>query len=97
MNGYDNYLSPFSWRYGSREMRQIWSEINKRRLWRKMWVTLAEVQAEFGLISVEQVSDLQTKADQIDISRALEIEAQIHHDLMAELKTFAFGGDLSRY
>ncbi len=89
MNGYDNYLSPFSWRYGSREMRQIWSEINKRRLWRKIWVTLAEVQAEFGLISVEQVSDLQTKADQIDMSRALEIEGQIHHDLMAELKTFA--------
>jgi adenylosuccinate lyase len=89
MVAHDNYLSPYSWRYGSQEMRQIWSEINKRRLWRQVWVTLAEVQAEFGLVSDEQVSELKTHADRIDISRALEIEGQIHHDLMAELKTFA--------
>ena len=89
MVAHDNYLSPYSWRYGSQEMRQIWSEINKRRLWRQVWVTLAEVQAEFGLVSDEQVSELKTHADRIDITRALEIEGQIHHDLMAELKTFA--------
>jgi len=45
---HETYLSPFSWRYGSDEMRQIWSEINKRRLWRRIWVALAEVQSEPG-------------------------------------------------
>lgn len=86
---FENYLSPFSWRYGSNEMRHIWSEVNKRRLWRLVWASLAEVQAEYGLISPEQVDDINKHADQIDIQRALEIEAEIHHDLMAELKTFA--------
>jgi adenylosuccinate lyase len=89
MDEFENYLSPFSWRYGSTGMRCIWSEVHKRRLWRLMWVTLAEVQVDYGLISPEQVADLNQHVDQIDIRRALEIEAEIHHDLMAELKTFA--------
>ena len=38
---YTTYLSPFTWRYGSQPMRQIWSEVHKRLLWRKLWVTLA--------------------------------------------------------
>ncbi|NIT53737.1 MAG: adenylosuccinate lyase, partial [candidate division Zixibacteria bacterium] len=89
MDSYEYYLSPYSWRYGSREMRHIWSEINKRRLWRKIWVALAEVQAEFGLVSNEQIVELQSQAENVDISRAFEIEEEIHHDLMAELKAFA--------
>jgi adenylosuccinate lyase len=86
---YETYLSPFTWRYGSPAMRQIWSEANKRRLWRRLWVALAEVQAEFGLADPEQVADLRANMDAVDIARAFEIEAEIHHDLMAELKTFA--------
>jgi adenylosuccinate lyase len=86
---YETYLSPFSWRYSSEEMRRVWSEVYKRRLWRKLWVTLAEVQADYGLVSLEQVMDLRQHMGQVDVSRALEIEAQVHHDLMAELKVFA--------
>ena len=70
-------------------MRQLWSESHKRRLWRQMWLALAEVQAGFGLIGEEQVADLRAHVDQVNIPRALEIEAEIHHDLMAELKCFA--------
>jgi len=86
---YETYLSPFTWRYGSQEMRQIWSEVNKRLLWRKLWVSLAEVQAEYGLLTPEQLVDLRSQMCTVDMKRALEIEAQIHHDLMAELKVFA--------
>ena len=32
---------------------------HKRRLWRELWVALAETQAEFGLVSAGQVEDLQ--------------------------------------
>ncbi len=86
---YDTYLSPFSWRYGSQEMRQIWSEVHKRRLWRRIWLALAETEAEMGLASPEQVEELRQHVEAVDIERALEIEAEIHHDLMAELKTYA--------
>lgn len=89
MTDYQTYLSPFSWRYGSPQMRQIWSETHKRTLWRKMWLALAEVQARYGLLTPQQFADLQAHAAQIDVPRALQIEAEIHHDLMAELKTFA--------
>ena len=40
--GYDTFLSPFTWRYGSQEMRRLWSEGHKRRLWRRVWAALAE-------------------------------------------------------
>lgn len=89
MTEFDNYQSPFSWRYASEEMRQIWSETNKRKLWRRIWVSLATVQSEFGLVSPIQVKELQLHATDIDVDAALKIEAEIHHDLMAELKTFA--------
>ncbi len=86
---YETYLSPFTWRYGSPEMRQIWSEAHKRRLWRQLWASLAETQAELGLVSPAQAADLRAHQGQIDVPHALAIEAEIHHDLMAELKTFA--------
>lgn len=86
---HDTYLSPFTWRYGSHEMRGIWSQENKRRLWRRIWVALAEAQHEAGLVTAEQLADLRAHEDQVDIARAHEIEAEIHHDLMAEIRTFA--------
>ncbi len=86
---YETYQSPYTWRYGSQTMRQIWSELNKRKTWRKLWVILAEVQMEFGLVKPEQLANLRLHMDSVDMSRALELEAEIHHDLMAELKVFA--------
>ncbi|MDX1520828.1 MAG: adenylosuccinate lyase [Anaerolineae bacterium] len=87
--GHDTYLSPFTWRYGSAEMRRVWSETHKRRLWRTLWIALAEAQQTMGLVSQAQVDDLRAHASEIDVERANEIEAEIHHDLMAEVKTFA--------
>ena len=89
MTDFETYLSPFSWRYASTEMRSLWSEAQKRRMWREIWVALAEVQASFDMIRPEQVADLRMRVHDVDVTRALEIEAEIHHDLMAELKVFA--------
>ncbi|MBV7333898.1 adenylosuccinate lyase [Chloroflexi bacterium TSY] len=86
---HDTYLSPLTWRYGSQEMRGVWSEVEKRRLLRKIWVALAQAQHEAGLVTAEQVSDLRAHQDEIDINWATEIETEIGHDLMAEIKTFA--------
>jgi len=86
---YENYQSPLSWRYASPDMRVIWSEKNKRLLWRRIWVTLAAVQAKFGLFSPDLVDELRKNQELVDMDTALELESRIHHDLMAELKTFA--------
>ena len=86
---WSSYLSPFTWRYGSDAMRQLWSEEHKRRLWRRIWVALAEVQSEAGLVSPSQVEELRAHQNDIDVERAAAIEAEIRHDLMAEIKAYA--------
>lgn len=86
---WDTYLSPFTWRYGSVEMRQIWSESYKRKLWRKVWVALARAQHKAGLVSKEELDDLIKNQDKIDIEKAHAIEKEIGHDLVAEIKTYA--------
>ena len=86
---HDQYESPLSWRYASPEMRRIWSENHKRRLWRQIWVALAQAQKPYGLVTDAQLDELRGHMQAIDIDRAQAIENEIHHDLMAELKTFA--------
>jgi adenylosuccinate lyase len=86
---YDQFVSPFSWRYGSTDMRTVWSEVYKRRAWRRIWVALARAQETVGLVTTRQVAELEANADRIDMERALEIERRIHHDLMAEVQTYA--------
>ncbi len=86
---YTSYASPFSWRYGSPELRTLFSERERRRLWRAVWIALAEAQAQYGLISSAELNDLRAHAGEIDIEAALTIEREIHHDLMAEIRLFA--------
>jgi adenylosuccinate lyase len=86
---HETYLSPLTWRYGSQAMRTLWSEANKRRLLRRFWVALATAQHEVGLVSAEQLAELRANQENIDIARATEIEREIRHDLMAEIKTYA--------
>src|SRR5512136_2010627 len=86
------YQSPFSQRYGTPAMREVWSERNKRMLWRQLWVALAEAQCEMGIVEQAQVDDLRAHAGEVteaSIARALEIEHEIQHDLMAEVRAFA--------
>ncbi|HQE93785.1 MAG TPA: adenylosuccinate lyase [Anaerolineae bacterium] len=85
----DPYVSPFTWRYGSVEMRELWSELHARRLYRRIWVALARVQSRYGLVTAEQVADLEAHAGEVNFARSLEIEASIHHDVMAEIRAFA--------
>lgn len=89
MLNHEIYLSPLTWRYGSEEMRHIWSEAHRRRLLRRVWVALARAQAEAGLVTPEQAADLEAHQDQVDIKRATQLEAELRHDLMAELRAFA--------
>ena len=86
---YDTFLSPFTWRYAGDEMKAIWSEENKRLLLRKVWCALAKAENHFGLVSDEELSDIEKHCNDVDIQRSLEIESEIHHDLMAEIKAYA--------
>jgi len=86
---YQTYASPFSWRYGRTALRSLFSERMRRRLWRAVWVALAEAQSAHGLIEEAELEDLRKHAGEIDVEAAVEIEREIHHDLMAEIRVFA--------
>lgn len=93
---FSNYTSPFSWRYGFGKMRKIFSEEYKFRVWRRVWVALAQAQHEAGLVSKEELADLKKHEQDIDIERILEIEKETKHDVVAAIREFAekakFGG-----
>lgn len=89
MFDYDTYISPFTWRYASEEMRQIWSEEHRRRLMRRIWVSLAAAQERAGLVTAEQLDDLRSQVENVDIERAMEVERELHHDVMAEIHVFS--------
>ena len=57
---YTTYLSPATWRYGSAEMRVIWSEHHKRRLMRQVWIALATAQAQDDLSLEDVVLDMES-------------------------------------
>lgn len=88
-NHHESYTSPFAWRYGREELRKLFAERERRRLWRAVWIALAESQAQSGLVNEAELSDLRKHGEDIDIDRALEIEREIGHDLMAEIRVFA--------
>lgn len=83
------YISPLTWRYGSLEMRGIWSEWNKRKIMRQVWIALATAQMQAGLVTANQLVDLQDHSDDIDLDRALALEKVLRHDVVAEIATFA--------
>lgn len=89
MMDFTTYQSSFTWRYGSKEMRYIFSEYHKYELWRKIWVALAEVQQGVGLVSRKELADLKANEINIDIDRILEIEKEVKHDVVAAIKEYA--------
>ena len=70
-------------------MREIFSEKNKYRLWRQIWVALAEAQHKEGLIADKELQDLRKHQNNIDIDRILEIEKETKHDVVAAIKEFS--------
>lgn len=86
----DRYISPWSQRYASPEMQSIFSPGNKYTTWRKLWLALAKAQKELGLpITAKQLQVMEKNIFNIDYQRAEELEAEIHHDVMAHIKAYA--------
>ncbi len=86
---FSTYLSPFTWRYGSEEMRYLFSELHKYELWRKIWVALADGQNKTGLVSSAELNDLKKHEKDINIERILEIEKETKHDVVAAIREYA--------
>lgn len=83
------YENPLLSRYASREMAENFSDDKKFRLWRKLWIALAESEMELGLnISREQIDEMKKYADDINYDDARKFESEVRHDVMAHVKAF---------
>lgn len=89
MTDYSIYQNPLCTRYASKEMQHAFSDEKRFKLWRKLWIALAESEMELGLnITPEQVAELKKYADDIDYEAAERYEREVRHDVMAHVKAY---------
>ncbi|MBN1499458.1 MAG: adenylosuccinate lyase [Spirochaetes bacterium] len=75
-------------RYSREKIRNIWELENKFRIWLNIEIAACEANAEMGLIPSEDLKTIKEKAD-FDLKRINEIEAEVHHDVIAFLTSVA--------
>lgn len=83
------YNNPLITRYASKEMQRAFSDEKRFKLWRKLWIALAESEMELGLnVTQEQVDELKEYAEDIDFELAAKFEREVRHDVMAHVKAY---------
>ena len=86
----DGYTSPLSTRYASREMQYLFSDNNKFRTWRRLWIALAKAERRLGLnVTQEQIAQLEAHAEDINYDVAEAREKLVRHDVMSHV--YAYG------
>jgi adenylosuccinate lyase len=93
----DTYSSPLAARYASRAMLELWSPLQRHRLWRQLWIALAESEMELGVaIPAAAIAEMRAAADDIDFAAAAAYEKRFRHDVMAHVHTFADAAPAAR-
>ncbi len=83
------YNNPLITRYASKEMQHAFSDEKRFKLWRKLWIALAESEMELGLnVTQQQVDELKEYAEDIDYELAAQFEREVRHDVMAHVKAY---------
>lgn len=84
-----DYENPLISRYASREMSQLWSSEHRSRLWRQLWIVLAECEQELGLpISDAQLAQMREFETQVDLQVVADYERRLRHDVMAHVHAY---------
>ena len=88
MNDYEDIITT---KYSRKEIKEIFSETNTIKTWRKCWIALAKSQRELGLkaITKDMISEMEKNVDNIDFISAKEKENEIQHDVMSHV--YAYG------
>ncbi len=89
-NKRQEYSSPLTGRYTSKEMAYNWSEEKKFVTFRKLWVALAQAQHELGLeqVKASHVEELRRFVHLINYEVAEAKEKEIRHDVMSHIHAY---------
>ena len=86
---HETYDNPLISRYASQEMSQLWSAQRKHSTWRRLWVALAEAEAELGLgVTQQQIDQMKAHVADIDFEAAAKYERELRHDVMAHVHAY---------
>lgn len=84
------YENPLITRYTSRKMASVFSSDEKFRMWRTIWIALAESEKELGLnITDEQLEEMRKYQNDINYEDARKREKETRHDVMSHV--YAYG------
>jgi adenylosuccinate lyase len=82
-------VHPIEERYGTKEMRAVWSEKNRFTCVVSAEVALAKAEAHHGMIPAAAAVEISEKAHNASLERAKAIELEISHDMMAIVKSIS--------
>ncbi|ABR56564.1 adenylosuccinate lyase [Methanococcus aeolicus Nankai-3] len=84
-------VHPIDFRYGSKEMKEVWEEETKLQKMLEVEAAIAMAQGELGIIPMEAAEEINRKASTkfVSLERAKEIEMETRHDIVSMVKAFA--------
>jgi len=82
----EHFEHPLSSRYASKAMVRLLSPLYRMRVWRRLWIALAESERELGLpISEAQIAEMKATQEAVDLPTIARHEAALRHDVMAAI------------
>ncbi|MCK5482696.1 MAG: adenylosuccinate lyase, partial [Gemmatimonadetes bacterium] len=85
----NRYPHPLIERYASAEMADVFSPARQARVWRDLWIALAETERDLGVaVPEEAIAAMRAVRDEVDLARVAELEADLRHDVMAHVHHF---------
>lgn len=82
-------IHPIEFRYGTPEMKAVWTEEHRFLRIIDAEVALAQAEAACGMIPVDAAASIAEHAQSASLNRAKEIEDEIHHDMMAIVRAIS--------
>ncbi len=91
-------ICPLDWRYGSKEMREIFDKENVLRTRLNVEIALLKALRDVGLVSEGDVRIAESKIKEVKSSEVEDLESKLGHDVMAMVVTLAQkSGDAGRF
>jgi len=70
-------------------MQSVFSPAKRYGIWRRLWLALAEAEAELGIdIPEDALGQMRESLDELDLDRAAEYERRFRHDVMAHVHLY---------
>ena len=82
-------IHPIEFRYGTEEMKNVWSQETRLKTLVQTEIALAKAEADLGIIPKSAAAEIEKALPLVKWERVDEIENEINHDMMAVVKAIA--------